>query len=259
MLDRLEDLDPTGIGTLSVLVLFVAAIAAGLWWGFRKSAQLGRRILAGVGLAVLLIVVLHAALNRPHPRGEIAIESVALPGSDPRISSSRFCHDDFPGYTATGSAPMDFDAAVEWYSDRFGPNDPAVAARNTSEGREVLEFDQVAVWLSDQGDGTSWFAVWTYQTVGHQCPYDDDEIWPGEPPDAWSRPGICGGELIHFRGENYETSRNPEREPPNGWQRSTYANGRQIAYSNTQFGRIFATDADGMWRRYRTRDVCANF
>jgi len=258
MLDRLRELDTSGIGTLSVVVLLVAGIAVGVWWGFRKSAQFGRRILAGVGLAVLLIVVLTAALNRPHPLGEIPSESVTLPGSDPRISNPRWCHDDFPGYSASGVAPMDLDEAIEWYSNRFGPNDSAVAARNAIAGREVLEFDEVAVWLSAQADGTSWFAVSTYQTVGHECPYDDDEIWPAEPVDAWSRPGLCGGELIHFRGKDYETSENPEREPPEGWQRANYANGRQIAYSNTQFGRIFATDTDGIWRRYRTRDVCGD-
>ena len=258
MWNRLNELDPTAIGRLSGLALLVAAVAAGVWWGFRKSAELGRRILAGVGLAVLAIVVLTAVLNRPHPLGEISIESVALPGSDPRISNPRWCHDDFPGYSASGVAPMDLDDAVEWYSDRLGPNDSTVAARPAFEDREVLEFDQVAVWLIAQDDGTSWYAVSTYPTVGYGCPYDGDEIWPGEPVDAWSRPGLCGGELIHFRGEDYETSQNPDREPPEGWQRAYYANGRQIAYSNDQFGRIFATGADGIWRRYRTRDVCGD-
>lgn len=253
MLDR----DPSGIGTLSVFVLLVAVVAAGVWWGFRKSAKLGRRILTGVGVAVLLIAVVAAVLNRPHPRGEITIDSVALPGSDPRIYDSRYCHDDFPGYSASGAAPMDIDDAIEWYSERFGPNDSAVAARNAIGDREVLEFDQLAVSLIAQVDGGSWFSVSTFQTVGHECPHDGDEIWPAEPVDTWSRPGFCGGELIHFRGEDYGTSENPEREPPEGWQRVNYANGRQIAYSNDQFGRIFASDADGMWRRYRTRDVCA--
>lgn len=258
MSNRLTDLDPTGIGTLSALFLLVAAVAAGVWWGFRKSAQLGGRILTGVGLAVLLIVVVAAVLDRPHPPGEIAIESVALPGSDPRISDSRWCHDDFPGFSASGSAPMGFDDAIEWYAERFGPNDSAVAARNAREGRAVLEFEEIAVSLIAQDGGTSWFSVSTYRTVGHECPLDGDEIWPAERVDAWSRPGLCGGELIHFRGEDYETSQNPEREPPGGWQRAHYSNGRQIAFSNDQIGRIFATGEDGIWRRYRTRDVCGD-
>ena len=152
-----------------MLLVLVAAVAAGLWWGFRKSAQMGRRILAGVALTLLLAVVLVAALNRPHPRGEVPIESVSPPGSDLRISSSRFCHDDFPGYSASGDVPLSFDEAIEWYSDRFGPNDSAVVARKVFEDREVLEFDQLKVWLTGGGDHT-WVSVKTYQTVGHECP-----------------------------------------------------------------------------------------
>lgn len=257
MFDRLNELDPSGIGRLSVFLVLVAAAAAGTWWGFRKSAQLGRRILAGVALTVLLIVVLVAALNRPHPRGEIPIESVSPPGSDLRISNSRYCHDDFPGYSASGEVPMGLDEAIEWYSDRFGSNDSVVAARKVFEDREVLEFDQLKVWLIG-GEDKTWISVKTYQTVGHECPHDDDDIWPAEPVDAWSRPGLCGGELIHFRGEDYETSRNPEREPPESWRRIDYANGRQIAFSDDRIDRIFATDDDGVWRRYRTRDVCGD-
>jgi len=151
---------------------------------------------------------------------------------------------------------MDLDAAIEWYVDRFGPNNSAVAARKARQGREVLEFDQLAVWLIGLDDGTSWFSASTYQTVGHECPLDDDEIWPGEPVDAWSGEDPCGGELIHFRGEDYATSQDPQRDPPEVWQRANYSNGHQIAYSNDQFGLIFATDEDGVWRRYRTRELC---
>lgn len=259
MFNPLRDLDPTGISTLVMLVLLIAAVAGVVWWGFRKSVQLGRRILTGVGLATLLIVVLTAAPNRPHPRGEVPVESVTPPGSDLHISGSRYCHNDFPGYTARGAAPMSPDDARKWFTDRFGPNDSAVAARNAVGTRNALEFDQVAVSLIALDDGTTWVRVSTYQTVGHECPHDGDEIWPGEPVEVWSRPGLCGDELIHFRGEDYETSRDPEREPPEGWERAAYANGRQIAYSNDRVGRIFATDTDGIWRRYRTRDVCADY
>ncbi len=212
--------------------------------------------------------------EEPPPLGPIAFETAVPDPTSAELVPETYCSPSVPGWNASGEAEMSQAELVAWYSDRFGPvNDQVTEFINEAlnspgpgyRGPRTLVLDDLQVIYGTIDNGSTWFAVRTYESVSHLCPPRDTDVWDPEQVTAWSYEGVCG-HVIRFYGVEFGTrgygtnasDRNQASlaEPPEGWDVLLYPNGRSVSWSLEDPSRIYANPGDGNWYEYNRDNLC---